>query len=107
MVDKVHEIVSFKQSNWLEKYRNFSTQKTNMAKTDSQKDSHRPLKNAFYGKTVENVRNRLRLKFHKKDDYKKIKQQFKLTFNVIHNSMKVMIVILSYKTKFLWIKQIT
>ena len=36
---------------------------------------------------MENVRNRLRLEFIKKDEYKKIiKQQSKLTFNGIHKS---------------------
>ena len=36
---------------------------------------------------MENVRNRLILEFIKEDEYKKIiKQQFKLTFNGIHNS---------------------
>ena len=45
------------------------------------------MNNAFYGKTMENERNRLRLKFFKKDDYKNIiKQQPKLTFNGIHKS---------------------
>ena len=32
LVDKIHEIISFKQSNWLEKYINFNTQKRNKAK---------------------------------------------------------------------------
>ena len=45
------------------------------------------LSNAFYGKTMENVRNRLGLKFFKKDEYKKIiNYQSKLTFNGIHKS---------------------
>ena len=36
---------------------------------------------------MQNVRNRLRLEFIKKDDYKEImKQQSKLTFNGIHKS---------------------
>ena len=43
------------------------------------------LNNAFYGKTIENVRNRLSLEFIEKDEYKKItKQQYKLNFNGIH-----------------------
>ena len=36
---------------------------------------------------MENVRNRLKIKFVKKDDYREIiKQQSKLTFNGIHKS---------------------
>ena len=87
IVDKIHEIISFKQRNWLEKCINFNTQKRNKAKNDFEKDFYKLLKNAFYGKTMENVRNRLGLKFFKKDDYKEImKYQSKLTFNGIHKS---------------------
>ena len=36
---------------------------------------------------MENVRNRLKIKFFKKDDYREIiKQQSKLTFNGFHQS---------------------
>ena len=45
------------------------------------------LNTAFYGKTRESVRNRLKIKFAKKHDYReKIKQQSKSTFNGIHKS---------------------
>ena len=38
---------------------------------------------------MENLRNRLRLEFIKKDDYKEIiKQQCKLTFNEIHRTFE-------------------
>ena len=87
IVDKVHEIISFKQSRWLERYINFNTQKRNQAVNDFEKDFYKLLNNAFYGKTMENVRNRLKIKFIKKDDYSEIiKQQSKLTFNGIHKS---------------------
>ena len=87
IVDKVHNIISFKQSRWLEKYISFNTQKRNKAKNDFEKDFYKLLNNAFYGKTMENVRNRLKIKFIKKDDYREIiKQQSKLTFNGIHKS---------------------
>ena len=87
IVDKVHEIISFKQSRWLERYINFNTQKRIQAVNDFEKDFYKLLNNAFYGKTMENVRNRLKIKFVKKDDYsEKIKQQSKLTFNGIHKS---------------------
>ena len=87
IVDKVHNIISFRQSRWLEKYISFNTQKRNKAKNDFEKDFYKLLNNAFYGKTMENVRNRLKMKFIKKDDHKEIiKQQSKLTFNGIHKS---------------------
>ena len=87
VVDKVHDIISFKQSSWLEKYINFNTQKRNQAVNDFEKDFYKLVKIAFYGKTMENVRNRFNIKFFKKDDYREIiKQQSKLTFNGIHKS---------------------
>ena len=87
IVDKVHNIISFKQSRWLEGYISFNTQKRNKAKNDFEKDFYKLLNNAFYGKTMENVRNRLKIKFVKKNDYREIiKQQSKLTFNGIHKS---------------------
>ena len=87
IADKVHEIISFKQSRWLERYIIFNTQKRNQAVINFEKDFYKLLNNAFYGKRMENVRNRLKIKFVQKDDYREIiKQQSKLTFNGIHKS---------------------
>ena len=47
IVDKIHEISSFKQSKWLEKYINFNTQKRNKAIKDFEKDFYKLLNNAF------------------------------------------------------------
>ena len=58
IVDKVHSVISFKQSKWLEKRINFNTQKRNNAVNDFEKDFDKILNNSFYGKTMENVRNR-------------------------------------------------
>ena len=60
IVEKVHNVVSFKQSKWFEKYNNFNTQKRNKAINDFEKDLYKLLNNAFYGKTIENVRNELK-----------------------------------------------
>ena len=68
IVDKVHSIISFRQSRWFEKYINFNTQKRNQAVNDFEKDFYKLLNNAFYGKTMENVRNRLKIKFIKKGE---------------------------------------
>ena len=87
VVDKIHEIISFKQSKWLEKFIIFDTQKRNKAKNDFEKDFYKLLKNAFYGKTMENLRNRLGIKFFRKDEYKEItKHHSKLTYNGFHKS---------------------
>ena len=87
VIQKVHSVISFKQNRWLEKCVSFNTQKRNQAVNDFEKDFYKLLNNAFYGKTMENVRKRLKIKFIKKNDYREIlNQQSKLTFNGIHKS---------------------
>ena len=47
IVEKVHALISFKQSRWLEKYISFNTQKRNKAKNAFEEDFFKLLKNAF------------------------------------------------------------
>ena len=83
-VEKVHEVISFKQSKWLESHIDFNTQKRNKTKK-REKDFYKLLNNAFYGKTMENVRNGSMIEFIKKDEEEKmVKWQSKLTFNGIN-----------------------
>ena len=90
IVDKVHNVISFKQSDWLEKYISINAQNRNNAKNDFQKDFYKLLNNAFHGKTMANVRNRIKEDFINKDDTDKIiKQQSKFTFNGIHKSYEI------------------
>ena len=87
IVEKVHEIVSFKQSKWLESYISINTRKRNKAKSGFEKDFFKSLVNAAFGKFLENVRNRLGLGLIEKDNIKKIiTQQSKLSFNGIQKS---------------------
>ena len=72
IVEKIHEIISFKQSKWLEKSINFNTQKRNRAKNYFAKDFFKLLVNAAFSKFLENVRKRLELESVKKDDTKKL-----------------------------------
>ena len=86
-VVKVHTVISFEQNKSLEKFISFNTKKRNKAENDFEKDFYELLKKAFYGKTMENVRDRIKVEFIRKDDTDKIiKQQSKLTFNRIHKS---------------------
>ena len=50
----------------------FNTQKRNRAIKDFEKDFFKLLVNAACGKVVENVRNRLKIEFNKKYDFKKL-----------------------------------
>ena len=86
-INKVHSVISFKQSKRLENYIDFNSQKRNQAVNDFEKDFYKLLKIAFCGKTMENVRNRCKIEIIKRDEFDKIlKQLRKLTFNGIHKS---------------------
>ena len=85
--EKVHNLISYKQSRCLGKYISFNTEKRKQAKNAFEKDFYKLLNNSFYGKTMENVRNRIRVEFFRKDGTdKNFKQQSKLTFNGNHKS---------------------
>ena len=66
VVDKIHEIISFKQSNWLEKYIDFHAKERALATNDFKIKFHKDMPNSFFGKTMENVRNRIKIEFIKK-----------------------------------------
>ena len=55
-VRKIHTIYIFKQSLSLEKNIHHNTQKRTKAKTNFEKDLYKLMNNAFFGKTMENVR---------------------------------------------------
>ena len=86
IVEKIHEIISYKQSRWLENYISFNTQKRNRAKNDFEKGFFKLLVNATFGKFLENVRNRSETELIKKDNVTIIIEQSKLIFNGIHKS---------------------
>ena len=87
VVEKIHEIISFKQSKWLESCISSNTQKRNKAKNDSEKDFFKLLVIAAFGKFLQIIRNRLELELIKNDNNKKIiDKQSKLTFNGIQKS---------------------
>ena len=56
----------------MEKNINFNTQKRNEAQNDFEKCFYKLLKKAFYGKTMENVRNRCITDCIKKDETDKL-----------------------------------
>ena len=87
VVGKNHQINSFKQSKWFEKNISLNTQRRNEAKRELEKDFYKLLNKAFYGKTVDNLKIRLRLEFIKKYELKKpIEPQSKMISHGIHKS---------------------
>ena len=92
-VTKVYRIISFEESNWLKKYIDFNTNQRTKAKSDFEKDLWKLMNNAFYGKTMENIRNRCDIKLlNNENEIKKFMNKPNFKDSVIFNDNLVAIV---------------
>ena len=62
---KIHRVLNFKQSDWMKKYIDFNTKKRMCATSDFEKDFFKLMINSVYGKTVENPKKRINVRFVK------------------------------------------
>ena len=62
ILKKVHRILEFKQSDWMKPYIDFNTQKRKEATNEADKNLFKLLINAVYGKTIENMRKRMKIR---------------------------------------------
>ena len=65
ILTKVHKILEFKQSAWMKPYIDFNTQKRKEATNEADKNLFKLLNNAVYGKTMENMRKRMKIRITK------------------------------------------
>ena len=81
---KIHRVLKFKQSDWMEKYTDFNTKKRMNAANDFEKDFFKLMINSAYGKTMENLRKRInvRLVNNEKDFLKYTSQPTYITHKI-------------------------
>jgi len=77
---QIHRVIRYKHSYWLKQWIDFNTEKRQQSKNDFEKDYFKLMNNAVFGKTMENVRDRIDIKVAFDDDYQR-KYQSKPNYN--------------------------
>lgn len=63
ILEKIHRVIGFTRSNWINDYIDTNSALRQKATNDFEKDFYKLMNNAFYGKTMENERDRVNIQF--------------------------------------------
>ena len=88
---KIHRIVKFKQKDWMKLYIDFNTERRKEASNEADKNHFKLLNNAVYGKTIENMRKRIKIRVVKnsKDFVKYTPRPTCINWKVFENNLAV------------------
>ncbi|KAL9984486.1 hypothetical protein ACROYT_G006784, partial [Oculina patagonica] len=71
---KVHKVLEFEQEAWMEPYIRMNTEFRKEAESDFEKNFYKLMNNSVFGKTMENLRNRVDIRIVRSDEKKKIRK---------------------------------
>ena len=86
---KIHKGITFEESNFMEEYIQLNTDLRTKGTTDFEKDFYKLINNAVFGKTMENVRNRINVKLvtNEKALNKLVKKSNYKRVNIFHENL--------------------
>ena len=91
IVTKIHRVLAFEQSPWLKKYIDFNTDMRKQSSSEFAKDFYKLMNNSVFGKSQENLRNRVNVEVITKRDVA-LKRVCKPSFKrsqVIHEDLVI------------------
>jgi hypothetical protein len=87
IIKKIHKAIEFDQAPWMKPYIEFNTTERAKAKNDFEKDFYKLMNNSVFGKTMENLRKRVRVSVVQPQTH--LKKYKKLTSDPSFKSHKI------------------
>ena len=104
-ITNIHKGITFHESAWLARYINMNTNLRTLAKSDFEKDFFKLMNNSVFGKTMENIRNRVDVRLVN-DAEKAMKLAAKPNFHAVSIFSESLVAINMKKTKQMFNKPI-